>query len=315
MLAHKLTVIASLALLICLAVACGQKPSTPAASGASSSATQVFTVKGVLNKIEPEGKKAIIQHEAIPNYMMAMTMPFNVKNADELKSLQPGDALTFRLTVTEDRSWIDQIQKTGMVQANEPPTRQAVRLVRDVEPLKVGDNVPDYRFTNELGQAISLSDFRGKALALTFIFTRCPMPDFCPLMSRKFAAAYKLLTADAAAPTNWHLLSLSFDPHFDTPDVLKRYARQYQYDPKKWSFATGAMIDIDAITEQFMVLVTKQEESWDHKLRTAVIDSEGRVQKIFVYNQWTPEELAAEIVKAAAVNKSEKNLPAPAAQK
>lgn len=292
---------------IMAAASCGQKPApAPTTESAATTQTQTFSVTGVVKQVDLEARHAIIQHEAIPNYMEAMTMPFNVRQADELKALQPGDAVTFRLNVTEEESWIDQIQKTGRVETNAPAVRPSVRLVRDVEPLKIGDMIPDYPFTNELGQAISLRQFRGKALALTFIFTRCPMPDFCPLMSRKFAATYKLLTTPPHAPTNWHLLSISFDPHFDTPEVLKRYAEQYQYDPKKWSFVSGALIEIDAITEQFNMAVSKRaEDDWEHHLRTAVIDTQGRVQKVFVYNQWTPEELAAEIVKAAQVRSPE----------
>ena len=168
-------------------------------------------------------------------------------------------------------------------------------MVRDVEPLEPGDIVPNYSFTNELGQAVSLDDFKGKALALTFIFTRCPMPDFCPLLSKRFSEAYKLLTTTPNAPTNWHFLSISFDPHFDTPAVLKNYAQRYNYDPQRWNFVTGAMIDIDAITEQFDLPIIKQGENWDHKLRTVVLDGEGRVKKIFVYNLWTTADLVDEL--------------------
>jgi protein SCO1/2 len=280
---------------------CGSKPEIPPSAVSSTQTnTLVFQVKGVVKKLEPDGKTVVIQHEAVPNYMPAMTMPFEAKDPKELAGLQPGDVVSFRMTVAGDAVWIDQIQKTGVVQMNETPSRPSVRLVRDVEPLKEGDVMTDYRFTNELGKAVSLSEFKGKALVLTFIFTRCPMPNFCPLMSKHFATASEQLKNRPDGPSNWHLFSISFDPHFDTPAVLRNYAKLYKYDPAHWSFVTGAMIDIDAITEQFNLPIIKQGENWDHKLRTVVIDAVGHVQKILVANQWKPEELVEEIVKAAA---------------
>ncbi|MBM3833442.1 MAG: redoxin domain-containing protein [Verrucomicrobia bacterium] len=291
----------TLALFAMVLGGCGDKPNKSSAQADKAETNErTFTVKGVVKGLDAADKTIKVQHEAIPGYMAAMTMPFNVKDTNEVKELQTGDTITFRLSVTSDSSWIDQITKTGGgTPQSEAPTRPSVRQVREVEPLKVGDALPNYRFTNELGQAVSLSEFKGKALALNFIFTRCPIPDFCPLMSKNFAAVHQQLTAMPNAPTNWHLLTVSFDPHFDTPDVLKSYARRYQYDPQRWSFVTGAMIDIDAITDQFNLPVYKQGESWDHKLRTAVIDAEGRVQKIFVSNQWKTEELVDELIKAA----------------
>ena len=260
---------------------------------------KTFLVNGILRKLDADGRTAIIEHEEIPGYMSAMTMPFTARNTNELIGLQPGDPVVFRLNVTANDSWIDKLKKATAPVAAEPPQREPIRLVRNVEELKIGDAIPDYHFTNELGQAISLSQFKGQALALTFMFTRCPLPNFCPLMSRNFSEVYKLVVAKSDAPTNWHLLTISFDPHHDPPAVLKAYAERYEYDPKKWNFVTGAMIDIDAITDQFGLTISVQNDQWDHKLRTAVIDAQGRVQKILIGNQWKPDELAEEIVRAA----------------
>ena len=264
----------------------------------SPASPQTFLVNGVIRTIDAADQKATIEHEEIPRYMPAMTMPFTVKNTNELAGLQPGDPVVFRLTVTANESWIDKLKKVQVAAPLEPPQREPVRLVRDVEELKIGDYLPDYHFTNELGQVTSFSEFKGQALALTFMFTRCPLPDFCPRMSKNFSEVYKTLTA-AKAPTNWHLLSISFDPHYDTPAVLKAYAQRYDYDPAKWNFVTGTMIDIDAITDQFNLPIVVRDGQWDHKLRTAVIDTQGRIQRIFIGNQWTPEELVAEIKKSA----------------
>ncbi len=296
------------ALVLGLALVAGAcRKETPRNASAATNATagfelKTFLVNGVFRGFDAAMGTARIQHEEIPNYMPAMTMPFAVKNTNELAGLESGDSVVFRLNVTENDSWIDKLKKAPTSIPDEPAKRQPIRVVRNVEELKIGDVLPDYSFTNELGQTISLAQFKGRALALTFIFTRCPLPNFCPLMSKHFSDVYKLLNARADAPTNWHLLTISFDPHHDTPAALKRYAERYGYDPKKWSFVTGAMIDIDAITEQFGLAVSVQNDQWDHKLRTAVIDAQGRVQKVFIGNQWKAEELVEEVMAASSVN-------------
>jgi len=147
---------------------------------------------------------------------------------------------------------------------------------------------------------IHLADFQGQALAFTFIFTRCPFPNFCPRMSSNFADAYKQLSSAPDAPKNWRLLSISFDPEHDRPEVLKSYAKKYQYETNHWSFATGALIDIDAITEQFGLMFPREGAGFNHNLRTVVVDAQGKVQKVFIGNEWKVADLVAEIVKAAA---------------
>ncbi len=268
---------------------------------------QIFQVKGVIKELKLERQQVIIAHEEIPGYMPAMTMPFDVKDARDLLGLQPGDAVSFRMMVTPDNGWIDQIKKT-------PPTAPAVfaapdsfRRVREVDPLKEGDPMPEYHFTNELGQAVSLSDFKGQALAFTFIFTRCPFPTFCPRMSGNFAETQHQLQSRPGAPANWHLLTISFDPAYDTPAVLQSYAARFKADPKRWNFVTGELIDVTAIAEQFGLLFWKpdpsQRGSISHNLRTVVVDTRGRVQKVFNENEWKVDELVAEIVKAAQISR------------
>jgi protein SCO1 len=274
-----------------------------AMASAATNSTQVFIVKGVVKAVKPGGKIMEIRHETIPDYMPAMTMPFDVKNPNEVLNLKPGDAISFRLTATDTDSWIDQIQKIDAATNSTPSTASTnviggFRQVADVDPLQVGDPLPEYHFTNELGQPVSTAQFKGEALAITFIFTRCPLPNFCPRMSGNFEKAQQLLLTNAVAGTNWHLLTISFDPSFDTPAVLKSYATRYEADPKHWNFLTGDLKDITAISTQFGQLFWQDEGSLNHNLRTAVIDASGKVQKLFQGNAWTPEDLVAEIVKA-----------------
>ena len=276
-------------------------PSPVATPAPVNVSTQIFQVKGVVVAVKPQEKTVRIRHEEIPGYMEAMTMPFEVKDTNELAGVSDGDSVTFRMLVTETDGWIDQIKKLeGETLVNTLPANAPVRIVRDVEPLEVGDALPDYRFTNQLGQAVSLSQFRGQALAFTFIFTRCPFPTFCPLMSNNLQAAQDALLKNPNAPTNWHLLTISFDPEYDTPERLKSYAAMHQADPTRWDYLTGALIDITALSEQVGLQFWREPGgSINHNLRTVVVDAQGRVQKIFVENKWTVEELVAEIVKAA----------------
>ena len=176
---------------------------------------QTFSAQGVVQEVESDGQILVIKHEAIPGYMDAMTMPFKLKGPAAGNGLQRGDEISFQLHVTENESWVDHIQKTGsrvlpndISPSNAPPIRPRNPLL-------------DYKFTNELGQAVSLGDFRGQALAITFIYTRCPLPDYCPRLSKNFQEASQKLAAMPNAPTNWHFLSISFDPDTDTPPVLK----------------------------------------------------------------------------------------------
>ena len=135
---------------------------------------------------------------------------------------------------------------------------------------------------------------------ITFLFTRCPFPTFCPLMANHFAEAQQKLLTKTNGPANWHLLTLSFDPDFDTPAILKAYGERYKYDPTHSSFATGALTDVTAFGEQIGLSFQRDATgNISHNLRTIVVNASGKVQKILVGNQWSNDELVNEIVKAA----------------
>lgn len=273
------------------------------ADTAAPAGTRVFTVKGVVREIRPGGREVVIRHETIPGYMAAMTMPFTVKDPAELAEVGPGDTVQFRLTVTEEDGWIDQIRILSRGEPEDPrPVVPEVRVVRQVEELEVGDALPDYPFVTESRRRIRLSEFRGRALGLTFIYTRCPYPTFCPRQTRQFVEAAERLKARLpGAPPRWHLLAISFDPAHDTPTVLRRYARQYGADLERLNFCTGEVIDLDAITEQFGMIVARDGEGFSHNVRTVVVGADGRIRRIFIGNEWTVDEFVAEMVKAAGV--------------
>jgi len=151
-----------------------------------------FAARGVIKELRTGSKTVLVQHEEVVGYMPAMTMPFKVQGSNELAGLRAGDRISFRLRVTDTESWIDDITRMGAV--------QAVEQVRPVEPppappegSRPGHPLLGFKFTNELGQAVALRDFRGQALAITFFFTRCPIPDYCPRLSKNFQEAVKKL--------------------------------------------------------------------------------------------------------------------------
>jgi protein SCO1/2 len=299
----RLHVVGILAALIGLALTGGCRQGTTAArvdTPAAAGAAKAYRVTGVVREIEANRTSVRIKHDEIPGYMAAMTMPFDVRDPHELDGVNPGDKVAFRLNVTETDGWIDQLTVIEPGEPDDPkPKVDSVRLSRIVDELAEGDLMPDYPFVSEQRKPVALAQFKGRALGLTFIYTRCPYPTFCPRQSTQFAAALQQLQALADGPTNWHLLSITFDPAYDTPSVLRNYARRCQYQPDRWSFLTGAIIDIDAITEQFGMFFSRDGEGFSHNVRTVVVDATGRIQKIFVGNRWTTEEFVAEMVRAA----------------
>ena len=264
----------------------------------SASQIKTYPARGMVREIDAGENTVSIQHEAVPGYMPAMTMPFEVKDARELKGLVPGDSVTFQIMVTPKNGWIEHLRKLYAPVETNIPTTGPFRLVRDVDLLNPGDPLPDDGFTNELGQAVRLSSFHGQALAITFIFTRCPYPNFCPRMSDLFHDTLEILARNPQGPTNFHFLTVSFDPDFDTPEQLKTYAEFHQYDPQRWSFLTGQLIDITALADGFGMKFAHDGNSINHNLRTAVVDASGHVQKVLIGNNWTPESLAAEMTEA-----------------
>jgi len=259
------------------------------AADSASAPGQVHTTRGLVREIAPDRHKAVIRHEAIPGYMAAMTMEFNVRNTNELIGIAAGDTVTFRLTATEETHWIDQVSKVASTTTGAPESKLMIAPSQIAE-LKPGDLLPDYELIAETGKTIRFSDFRGKALAFTFIFTRCPLPDYCPRMGNNFAKARELILANTNAPTNWQFLSISFDPEFDKPAVLSSYADFYRKDnADRWLFASAPMSSLAQLVPRLNLMVNREAGgSISHNLRTVVLDPRGRIHRQFDGNQWPP---------------------------
>jgi len=246
-------------------------------------------------ELRPDGRTVVIQHAAISNYMAAMTMPFKAGSPEELAGLRRGDEVSFLLHVTEAESWVDHIARIGTVALPPAPAPAPVPAAQPEHALL------DYPFTNELGRAVSLNDFRGQALAITFFYTRCPLPDYCPRLSKNFQVAQQILESRPGGPTNWHFLSISFDTEFDSPAMLKAYGTGYQYDPDHWSFLTGPADKIGELTRGSGVSYQYDAGTFNHDFRTLIIDAAGHLQMVFPTGGDLSDQIVAEILKAAAV--------------
>ncbi len=261
-----------------------------AGCGQPADGTKSFDTRGLIREIAEDRRTAVIRHEEIPGYMPKMTMELTVRDTNELAGLVAGDEITFRLHATDETHWIDTLRKTGH-QARSTPANAPSGA--DVVELKPGDPMPECSFLSEDGGTNTFAAFQGKVVAFTFIFTRCPLPDFCPLMNRSFARARELLRADPGATPNWHFLSLSFDSANDTPEVLRRYAQGYRSgDADRWTFGVLDATTLATLAPQLDLIVTAEGGSFAHNLRTVVLDPRGRIFRQFDHNQWTPQELA-----------------------
>jgi protein SCO1 len=271
--------------------------------GGDTANIRTFRARGAVTELNPDGKTVVISHEAISNYMAAMTMPFKVKDSGELAGLQRGAEITFRLNVADSESWVDQITKIGTVSLP-PGEKPADSRLAAMSSAPSGNPLLTYKFTNELGQAVSLDDFRGQALAITFFYTRCPLPDYCPRLSKNFQEAQQKLESSPGAPANWHFLSISFDTEFDTPAMLKAYGDGYQYDPKHWSFLTGPADKIGELARQSGVTYQFDDGTFNHNFRTLIVDANGHLQMVFPTSGDLSDQIVAQILKAAAVTNS-----------
>lgn len=251
---------------------------------------ETYPVAGVVTAPVADGR-VMVAHEEIAGYMPAMTMPFVVGQSETLPGLAVGSRVRFTLNVTGDRAWASGFVVTGhdaAVAAAATPTPAPVASTR----LRKGDVLPDVSLVTQSGVPFTSDAFQGKVTAVTFIFTRCPMPEFCPLMVKRFQQIQQTIAADATL-ADARLLAVSLDPTFDTPPVLDAYARAMQADPTRWTFVTGTPEDVSRLTRAFAIHVERNGVLLDHTLATAVIDADGRIVEIWRGNGWKPAEVVA----------------------
>jgi protein SCO1/2 len=257
-----------------------------------------YDARGIVRAVAPDRRSLDVEHEDIRGFMPSMTMPFSVRDSKQIAGMRSGDAISFRLTVTDDDSWIDQIRKINADEVRLPvPTAMAKRrsTIDDSARLREGEMMPPFELTDQNGERINSETFRGRPFVLTFIFTRCSMPNFCPLMSKNFTELQNAIKNGSGMLAQTRLLSISFDPDFDTPQILKSYADHEQADQKIWAFATGEKPKIDNLTRAFSVYVQAEGGTISHGLATALIGEDGKIARIWRGNGWSPAEVIGEI--------------------
>ncbi len=260
-----------------------------------------YALTGQILEIRSGGAELVIRHNDIPGFMPGMTMPFKVKHLALARGLVAGDLIRATLNVTDDEAWLSAIEKTGSAPLPErkEPLRPAVSLV---EP---GAEVPDQVLVDQDGKSLRLSSLRGSAVLLTFIYTRCPLPEFCPRMDACFGAVQRALKT-GRLKGQVHLLSVSFDPDFDTPAELHKHAARLGADPAVWTFATAPKAEVEAWGARLGLSLIRDEKdpsSITHNLRTAVIDRQGRLVRILDGNAWTPDEAIAALASVPVLSK------------
>ena len=264
-----------------------------------------FPLKGKVIAVNKTERTATIKHEDIPGYMPGMTMAFKIRNDADLEMLKAGDEVSANLVVTDVDSWIE---VTAIVEGASPlsPTTEVPG-----EP-KPGDEIPDFGLINQDGKRVRLSQYKGQAVALTFVYTRCPQPDQCTLMSTNFAAVEKALQGQPDVYAKTHLLTISFDPDYDTPKVMRSYGASHtgKYSDETfqhWEFLTGSSDEVKGVAQYFGMRyfhdTSSGEEQVIHSLRTGIIGPDGKLFKLYRGNDWKPDQIVEDLKTLATQTK------------
>ncbi|MGA8151530.1 MAG: SCO family protein [Terriglobales bacterium] len=274
-------------MLATLLTACG--PSKPA------STTKRYQLTGKVVTIDRPNSSMVVDGDAVPGFMGAMAMPYKVKSPSELDSLSPGDSISAEIVVQNSDYWLEGVRVTRHASAAPPNPTTELQFPSS------GEEVPDFDLTNQSGRHISFKQYRGKALLVTFIYTRCPFPDYCPRISGQFAEVNRQLAADAALSGKTHLLSISFDPEHDTPKVLQTYGLTWAGSKRSmffdhWEFAVPPAAELPKIANFFGLTYSQDSGVISHSLSTAVIGPDGKIFSWYHGSDWQ----ASDLVKQAA---------------
>jgi len=276
----------------------GQKPAPQLSADMQ---YKVYHLRGKVVSTDAARGEVTLNHEAIPGFMDAMTMPYKLKDANVLSELHPGDMITADVLVSSDPN-VDYLLDHIVVIAQARPDTKPPVSYHVPTP---GDTVPDFKLRNQDGRPIHLGQYRGKSLLVTFIYTRCPSPDFCPRVTRNFAALEKQLAANPALFAKSHLLSVTFDPEHDTPERMRAYGVSYIGSDAKnafahWEFAVPEKSTLAEMARYFDLGITNEEDATTHTLSTTLIGPDGKVVRFYPGNDWTSEQVLADVKQLAA---------------
>ncbi|MFL6208963.1 MAG: SCO family protein [Pyrinomonadaceae bacterium] len=270
-------------MLTTLAMACTRTATEPAA--------QRYELKGIIVSFDKGQRQVVISHQDVPGLMEGMTMGFTLKDESAYDVMKPGDHIQATLVVAGARSWLE----NPIITEATPAANNTLAPNTAIEP-QPGAPLPEFALINQDSKPISLQTYRGHALLITFIYTRCPLPDFCTRMSNNFAALNKALTDDAELRDFARLLSVTLDPAYDTPKVLRSYgaAHTEHYEQEKferWELATGRPEEIKRLAEFCGLTYMPDGDQIVHSLRTALVGPDGKLVKIYRGNEWKPEDV------------------------
>jgi protein SCO1/2 len=275
---------------------CHRQPES-ASSAPADSEYKVYKLRGKVVSTGSSTGEVTLNHEAIPGFMDAMTMPYKLKDPSIVSELHPGDVITSDVLVSQNSDaevLLDHIVVVAQGRADYKPAK----IYHVPAP---GDPVPDFRLRNQDGRSIHLDQFRGKELLITFIYTRCPLPNFCPLVTRHFAQINRQLSADAKLKGKTHLLCVSFDPEHDTPERLKAYGAEYIGSDSRsafadWDFAVPEKPVLTEMAKFFdLGMSSEQDQTITHTLSTTLVGRDGKVIKFYPGNEWTPEQVVGDV--------------------
>ena len=258
-----------------------------------------FELKGKVVRIDKSQSIVEVDHEAIPGFMAAMSMPYHVKDPHLLEDLAPGDEITAQVVVGGGAVWLENIfiLKKGTGASASPEGK--------FHAPEEGDEVPAFELVNQSGKHVNLNSYRGKSVLLTFLYTRCPMPDYCPLMTQNFAAIEKALAQRPEEYAKTHLLSISFDPKFDTPQVLASYGEKYILQTgghkfEHWEFVVPPEANTEKIANYFGLLYSEEQGVLNHSSSTVIISPQSKIFKWYPSNTWKPEEVLKDLESSLA---------------
>ncbi|MET0621930.1 MAG: SCO family protein [Pyrinomonadaceae bacterium] len=263
-----------------------------ACSSGEQAGARRFELKGKVLSVDRAKGEAAVEHEEIKGFMAAMTMDFPVRDAEALKVLEAGDGVQATLVLADDGAyWLENL----IITRGQPGAPVTTTFSGAREP-KPGDEIPDVKLVNQDGRPFNTRGLKGRAVVVTFIYTRCPLPDQCPLLSANFAQLNAALASDAALRKSARLLSVTLDPEYDKPEVLKSYGATYaggKFDG--WDFATGDPAEVRRFAEFFGLVYQAEGGQVTHSLRTAVVTPDGKLYKIYRGNEWKPEEVLSDL--------------------
>jgi protein SCO1/2 len=265
-----------------------------------------YTLQGQIRALKADHTEATIHHEEIKGFMASMTMPYKVRDPQQLSGIAPGDLIDAKLIVLSNDAYLTDVRKVGTAPLPEPfPNPPAPTASSGFELLKTGEEVPNAPFVDQDNRKRRFASFKGQPVVVTFIYTRCPLPTFCPMMDRHFVTIQGALEKEPALRGRVHLVTISFDPINDTPAVLRTHAKELGANRTVWTFLTGDRDEIDRFAARFGLQVTRalnDPRDITHTLRTAIVDASGKLVKIYVGNEWTPDQVLADLRPVVGAN-------------